>query len=165
MSKRKRSAGFTTIPVKAEISLGNLGDNTVITGALLGSLGRGLYAISADLTFAMRDHTSNEGPLNFGISHGDYTVAEIGEALTSWVDPDDKVASERARRQIRRVGTFHGQGTHEVWNDGKTKRVKIKMALGEGQDLDVFVLNDSGAALTTGTVVQIYGVLYGKWDL
>lgn len=166
MARRKRNRNFTAIPVKMELALAALADNTVLTGDLLGTLGRGLYVVSADLTWSLRDKTAGQGPINVGICHGDYSVTEVAEALSSWTDPDDKIATEKARRLVRRVGVFSGNNsTEESLNDGKPIRTKVKIAIGDGQSLKAFALNDSGAALTTGSILQCYGMIYGRWNL
>ncbi len=142
---------------------------TLADGAVLGvdsdPFGREFFAISADLYWAMRNHTAGEGPVIVGVAHSDYTDVEVAENLnlTGMEDPGDKVAQEQGRRLIRRTGQFSGIGTDEVLNDGRAKRVKIGFVITDGFSLAFWAQNKNGGALTTGTVVETSGKIYGRW--
>ncbi len=160
---RKGQTPFIGLPVLSELSLSTLGDNQVIKDALT-SLAQDFYAISADLTWAIHGFTPTEGPLQFGLAHGDYTVTEIKEAIEAApISQSDKIAIERSRRQVRKVGLFQGQVANESFNDGRVKRVRTKMMLTEGQELAAWVYNTGGSALTTGSQVDVMGTVYGVW--
>lgn len=149
------------MPLQGNFGLGTLADDTVIAGdATKTTLGEDSYAISADVTVAIRNHTAQEGPLFVGFSTDDYTVAQIKEALTSTYTPGDLVEREKAQRFVRRIGGFVGLSTEEILNDGKPIRVKLKHVIGEGANLVLWVWNQDGSALTTGTIVEFFGDLY-----
>jgi hypothetical protein len=48
-------------------------------------------------------------------------------------------------------------------NDGVKIRTPIKFGVGTGHQLNFWAENQSGASLTTGTIIEIEGVLYLRW--
>lgn len=161
MARKKNRKGFYRMPLQGNFGLGTLADDTIIAGdATKTTLGEDSYAISADITIAIRAHTAGEGPLFVGLTTDDYTVTEIKEALTSTYTPGDLKENEKVRRFVRKIGGFMGLSTEEIMNDGKPIRVKLKHVIGEGANLQVWVWNQHGVALTTGTIVEFFGDLY-----
>ncbi len=113
----------------------------------------------------MRGNTSLENPISVGFSHSDLSVTEVLEALKADLSsPDDIIARERARRPVRRVGNFAGPDVNQRLNDGKKIRQKIGFSVGDGFDLDAWFWNRSGAVLATGTVIDVDGTIYGRWQ-
>lgn len=169
MAKRRRGTrrrkNFVAIPVNIQQALGTLADETVLNWNLLDQLfAEDFYAISAELVFALNGHTAGEGPIEFGLAHGDLTTAEIKECIDAdWNDPDNIIAREQARRPVRRCGSYHGLSTVEVPNNGNPKKYPIKMMIGEDHELKAFVMNHTGGALTTGSIVTITGTVFGRW--
>lgn len=159
----KRSRNFQAWPVRKQLALSTLATDTVISGELIG-LDQEAYIISADLQWSLRGGTAGEGPLQVGVASGDLSVGEIGEAV--WATPsrqDDWIEREKARRPVRKVGTFPGLSTDEVLNDGKAIRTKIKIPCTPTGDLDFWCENQSGASLTGGQVIEVTGTVYGYW--
>ncbi len=150
--------------VDITIALLTLGTGTIIDGDLT-ALGTTKYrVVSMDLLWTIRDHTAGEGPIEVGIANGDLSNTEIGEALdANPTSPSDIVTIERTRRPVRIAGLFPGLLTEEALNDGKVIRTKLRTILDTGIELIAWVRNDSGAMLTTGTVVGIHGTVYGYW--
>ncbi len=164
--RRRRDRNFVAIPFTAAQSLGTLGDNTFLKVAVLnGNLTEDLQVISLDLTANLTGHTAGEGPINFGFAHSDYTVAELAEAVptTSLLGPADKISQERSRRLVRQIGVFRGLNSDEGFNDGRMKRVRAGWVQQDGVDLNLWVVNRSNAALTTGSVFEAQGLVYGRW--
>ncbi len=161
---RKRS-GFVAIPFNVQAPLAALADETVVLQDILSAaLVRDLYVISIDCAWYMRGHTATEGGFNFGWAHNDLTVAEVSEALNAeMADPGDIIARERARRPVRRAGAFLGNAIIETVFDGRQERVRMKFTIGEGHNLAAWFLNRSGGTFTTGTIVEMNGVIYGRW--
>ncbi len=160
---RKYNSRFQVLPVKTSIALLTLGNNTAITSSIT-ALSDDFWVQSADLTWTLTFATPGEGPLMVGLNNGDLTATEIKEALEALPSSrSDIVNRERARRPVRKVGQFTSLLGSEVLNDGQKVRTTIKMYLAEGVELEAFVFNASGAALTTGTFVDLYGNLYGEW--
>ncbi len=147
------------------MALLTLGNTTVIRVGLHDITAvRGLWSISADLIVAMKGATVGEGPWYCGVSHSDYTVAEIKECLEAdTLDFGNKIEQEQQRRQIRDLGVFSVVGVAEALNDGQKIRVKTGFYLEEGKGLDFWVWNKSGATLTTGATVTAIGKHYVRW--
>ncbi len=162
--KRKTQKGFVAIPVTASISLSTLANNTTLTASLLGTLQEDLYVISAHLTWTIRTLTAGEGPLQVGIAHSDYTVGEVQENIdVTLLGPGKKIEQEQARRLVRRVGMFDGLASEEKLFDGVPIKTTIKWVADDGEDLNVFVSNRSGGAMTTGAIIQCHGTVFGRW--
>ncbi len=170
--KRKKNRGvnrrnFIAIPYNATLPLLTLGDGVVIKVDLLSSvLGEDLFVISIDHLTTIRNGTLTEYPLIFGFCHSDLTVAEIAEALDAEVtDPDDLIARERAKRPVRKAGTFaFGTAGDQGVGDGLVLRQKMKISVGDGHNVSLWLRNMSGAALTTGTELGQMGTIYGRWQ-
>lgn len=129
------------------------------------ALGEDLYCLSIDTTWSSVDHTAKEGPIVVGVAHGDLSVTEIKEATEAeMTDPDDIIARERARRPVRTIGVFDGETENEKLNDGRMLRTKMKFSVGDGHQPVLWAKNKDTAQLTTGTLIKVNGVLYGRWQ-
>ena len=161
--RRGRSKNFFVSKVNASLALGALGVNTVIAGDLL-DLVQDAYLISADLTWAILEHTAGEGSIVVGLNNDVLNVTEIAESLNASPNSqDDRVAIERSNRPVRETGQFSGSQVSEVLNNGNLKRTKLSMVITSARDLQVFALNRSNSPLTTGTVLEVNGKVYGTW--
>ncbi len=162
---RKRRQQIVAIPFEGGVALGTLADNTVIlTGALTSALAENFRCTSVKAFWAVKQQTIGEGPLYFGYAHNDYTVAEVDENLeVDYSDPADKIAMERSRRLVRKVGQFPSIAVDEVWDGGRPIKTRLNWVLNEGSNLSLFLKNKSSGALTTGTVLTVQGTLYGYW--
>ncbi len=163
MGRKRRDSNFSVGNISSSATLGTLGDNIAFTDEIgEAAVGSGYRVISVDVGFALRDLTPGEGPLDFGLCHGDYSATEVLEALSSTVgwQKTDKIEMERSRRLVRLIGHFAGELAHEVWNDGRLKRVRLNWDFGITKTLNMFVVNRSAAALTTGAVVETVGKAY-----
>ncbi len=127
------------------------------------NFGREAYVISADIIWTITGNTAGEAGVVCGIAHSDYSSTEISEwFLASSFDPGDKLLQEKSRRQCREAGVFPGIVGFSL-NDGKHIRTKLKFPVEEGKTLDAFVINNSGATLTTGSTVIFSGKVYLRW--
>ncbi len=169
MARRRRrpytkiNSKFQALPISATLALGALADQAAITGNLT-ALTDDFWVQSADLTFALSDGTPGQGPLQFGLNNGDLSPAEIVAAVNARpLHRADIINRELARRPVRRVGMISGETDGEVFNDGVTKRITVKMYLAEGVELEFFLINESGAVLTAGAFLSVYGTIYGEW--
>lgn len=161
---RKRNANFAAIPVSAALTLSTLADATLLSQVLVGTLAEDLWAIAAHLTWAIRGQTVGEGPLFVGVADGDLTDAEIEEKIELvYVDPADRIAVERAGRAVRNAGAFPSIAIDEVIQDGKVIKTKMNFMEGNGKTIKFWVYNRSGAALTGGALIQVFGYVYGNW--
>ncbi len=137
-----------------------------MTVGLTGNFGEDIFLISGDFTIGIHGMAAGEQPLQLGVSHSDLTVAEVKEALDATLaNPDDIIAREHSRRPVRTLGVIQQTSSSgAVFNDGKPKRQRIKFSVGNGFDLDFFCVNRSGGVLTTGAIIEINCVLYGRWQ-
>ncbi len=162
--RSKRRKGFQAINFSGALALSTLADDTVLSGGFF-TLGEDFFIISMDTLCALRGLTAGEGPIHVGFAHGDLSVGEVEEALQAEVtDPDDIIARERGRRPVRPFGVFPGLNTNEALNDGVPLRKKIKLSIGDGHIPSFYAANRSGAALTTGAIIEFVGTLYGRWQ-
>ncbi len=160
--KNVNSRNFAVGNLSSSVTLLTLDDNTVKEGDLGESTLSGYRVISIDGTWSIHDLTPGEGPIDFGVAHSDYSVAEILQALSSnagWA-PTDLIEMEQSRRLVRLIGTFSGQDANETFNDGKPKRTKLRWPFRANQNMVMFAVNRSGAALTTGAVLEVAGKAY-----
>ncbi len=153
------------MPVEATLSLGALANDATVSSALTALGVTEAYVISADLTYALKGLTGEEGPLRVGLANDDLSVTEINEKLDARpTSQADIVAMERSRRPVRDAGTFGGQTPESVLNEGLPIRTTCKFHLAEGKELAVWIRNKSGATLTTGAVLQVSGTMYMRWQ-
>ncbi len=160
----RKGKPLVAIRVQNQVALTTLADSTVIS-VTLATLTAKFYAISAKLMWSIRGKTANEGPLMLGLSHGDLSVTEIKEALEADLAiPDDIIARERTRRPIRDVGYFMGNDqAQEHLNNGLQVKTPLRFALSDNKTIVGFIYNQSGGALTTGSIVEVTGTIFGKW--
>ncbi len=162
----KNRRGFQAIPFQTQLSLATLGDDAVLQSTILSSnFGEDIYAISIDATWSIRDLTVGEVPIEVGYSHSDLVVAEVLEFLQVEItDPDDIIQRERSTRPVRRAAMFGGPDANMVLNDGKKIRTPLRFSIGDGHNLNFWATNRSGATLTTGAIIELNGILYGRWQ-
>ena len=165
--RRRRDKKFIAIPFSQSFGLSTLADGIVLVGGVLNAnFGEDIWIVSMDWTTSIRDLTLAEIPITFGVAHGDLSITEISEALEAEVaSPDDIIAKERARRPVRRFGTFSRSDlTGFTVNDGVTRRNKVMFSVGDGFNLNWWARNVFGAVLTTGAIIEYQGTLFGRWQ-
>ncbi len=165
-ARNRKMAGYIRGNIEEDFSLGTLAANTAAVQINADAVNGRTYLSSIVATWSLAGFTPNDntGPLECGIAHSDYTLAEITEWIvlnTGW-DAGNKVSREIASRQIRRVGQFDvisgGAGAVTVLNDGKPIRTKLGWVLEQEQTVDYWVFNHGSAALaTTDPNVHILG--------
>ncbi len=164
--KRRAPRDWTKIPVDETESLSTLADNTALIQALITSaLTHDYRCTSIKVQWSLANLTAGEGPIQVGVAHGDYSLAEIEEFLEqdAPTGPNSLVEREVAGRLIRRVGVFSGVAAEEVLNDGKPIRTRLNWLIADGQRINSWVYNNSGASLTTGALVRTFGECNGFW--
>ncbi len=147
------------------LTLSTLGGDTVLKGDIFDdALNSDEYFISADVYMMKTGGTAGEGPLQVGCAHNDYTVGEILEALVNdaGANSNDLIPQEQGRRRVRTWGFFPGLVAGEVLNNGIKSRQKIKFPIGDGANLAMYVMNNSGSSLTTGTKIRVWGTSYSR---
>ncbi len=161
--RRGRKQRAQKLVFSSSLALLTLATNDVVGGLLSDTVVDRVWLSSMDIRSAIRDITVGEGPIVYGVAHGDYTDAEVEECLEavgSW-DRSDQVAVEQANRKVRTIGTFSGFTPEEVLNNGNPKRVRLGFMLEDGQTLRFWAWNKSGVnPLTTGAVIEGNGQVY-----
>ncbi len=164
-SKTSRRRG-RVYPLKVvnTTALGALASNDCITDLLSTTTNRDVFLISADLTWGITEYQGDFGPLNAGVAHGDYTAGEIEECLESvaaW-DRGDLVAREQSKRKVRIAGSFPGEDSEEMLNDGIAIHTKLGFMLNAGDTLSIWAFNQFDAALTAGTLLKVMGTIWAR---
>ncbi len=152
--------------VDEELSLGTLAARTLIGVGFDNGVDSTTLVSSISAVYSISDWTpgGDIGPVLVGISHGDYSDAEIQaylDATQSW-NSGDLIAQEINKRRIRRVGILissDGGATNEQsLNDGKPIKTKLNWTLNEGQGLRLWAFNMGSAAFaTTDPSIHIAG--------
>ncbi len=159
MAKHRRQSGWYFPRITTSQALAALAGDDMLIGSSLGNVSDSAYVSSAELSWSRANGTVGEGPIIVGLAHSDYSANEIEEwfeSTNTW-DLGNQVSQEHARRKCRIVGTFSGDNVTEVLNDGKPIKTKLGFVCHDGTGLVQFAYNDSGAALTTGSLVKING--------
>ncbi len=164
--RRRRRGSLVLIRFDVQVALGTLADNVAVEIVTVDSLEQDFDIVSTDLVCAIRNHTANEGPLDFGLAQQGYTVTEIVECLDASPLSQYGPEMERSRRKVRLYGRFAGNETEETVNDGEPirKRMFLK-AFGHSTfaAASVWIVNRSGATLTTGCILEATGTHWGRW--
>ncbi len=156
--------GYLKGNVNEELTLGTLAAKTLISTTFDESVEERTLVSSVVATYSLDSLTSPQGPIIFGIAHGDYTDAEIEEVIEniqSWT-PGDKISQERAKRLVRQIGTFTAStlaGVQDVtFNDGRPKKTKLNWMLQSDATLRLWAYNITAGALSgTSPVLRMDG--------
>ncbi len=149
---------FQTLPLLTLASVTLLGVEMTPTGD------NEYRLLSLKGLWALRDLTAGEGPIIFGVAHGDYSDTEIEQCIENEAGlnrSDMVVTREISRRLVRRIGIFSGVAGEEVLNDGKPVHTRLNWPMAEGTTLKMWAYNQSGGSLTTGSEL----VFNGKWTI
>ena len=155
------------VRVAAKMAVGALDTLDVIDGAITGAANDTYRLISAKLAYQLVDLAAliDDGQ-EFGLSHSDYTAAEVEECLEAQtsIDLGDKVAQERANRLVRSLGRFSGDAVTVsqslAYNQGRPVKTKLNWKMSIGDTLNVWVRNSSGVIYTTGTSLAVIGEIW-----
>ncbi len=120
------------------------------------------FLLSTEMVYGLRGAAVGEGPIRLYWAHSDYSLVEIEEFIelqTGWQEAD-LVAMEIGKRKIRLIGEFAGVSIateDEVLNEGRVLKTKLGFIVNSSQGLNLVVYNDSGANLSTGSIVEFKG--------
>ncbi len=144
--------------IDEDLALSTLGPDVVIRQTFTETVNERCLVSSVKATYSLSGFTigDNKGPVQVGIAHSDYSLAEIQafvDRVDSW-DEGNLVEREVTGRKIRQIGVFSldnsgGVGSNSVLNDGKPIRTKLNWILNQGQTLQIWARNLGTAALTT----------------
>ena len=163
----RKQSPIRKVRVATILSVGALATLDVNVGAISLTATDPLQIISAHLTWKMTDVPvpADDGQ-EFGLSHGDYTAAEVEECLEalSSIDLGNKIAQEQANRLVRSIGTMENTsaGTDGGMNFASGRQVKTKLnwRLSSGHEINLWIRNGSDTVWTTGANISVQGVLW-----
>ena len=141
--RRQTKKNFVAIPIESALSLGTLGDATIIKADIpTGVLTEDLFCISADVQISVNGVTAGELlPSTWRICHSDYDVTEVKKALEIvLLGPGNKIEQERSRRLVRKGGQFKNDPLvpSVLQMDGPgTKRLKLRFVVQNGKSLQI----------------------------
>lgn len=157
---------------KAETVLSTLADKTALQIAQI-SCEQDYRLLKAEIFASMIGLTSGEGTgLRLGIADAELSVTEIKECLEANgpVDRNDRDLQEKAERWVHLIGTFHGnpttgsEGNFCAEMGGPLIVFKGKpWTFQNAEGFQIFVYNDTGSALTTGSSIRLNMTHYGVW--
>ncbi len=128
--------------------------------------------LKAEVSAFMSSLTSGEGKgLMFGLANGNLSAAEISECLQANgpLNPSDRIPQERAKRAVWLIGSFNEEIATEGFFDsdleagrGHKMVIKPRWTFTQAESWNWFVWN-MGAALTTGSTVEMLTTDFGVW--
>ncbi len=151
--------------VNETLNLGTLAGATLVSVPFDNVVNERTFISSIKCIYAMDGFTksSGDGPILVGVSHSDYTDAEIQaviDATLSW-NEGDLIAQEVAHRKVRRIGIFKNPADateSAVLNDGKPIKTRLNWTLLQGQTLRLWCFNIGSSPLaTTSPLVRCEG--------
>ncbi len=149
--------------VLGSAAAGALATATLVSGTLVPAGDEEFYAISGDFAISVTGLAAGEGPLLVGCAHGDYTDAEIEEAVeaTTSISRGDLLVLEKSRRKVRTWGTLTAD--LDTIGGGEVKRCYMGMSITTGEDIRLWVYNLSAGQLTTGAIVKASGTMFLRY--
>ncbi len=162
--RRRASRGrLVYLPFDESITLGTLVANGISTNALQ-TLTQDFDIVGVKATVSFTDVTQGEGPLEVGWAQSELTGVQIvanrdASPTSQW----DVLANEQSKRKVRVFGKSAGT-TDESLNNGLAVWRKMFLRIPSGKALcDLWIINRSGATLTTGAIVNLQGSVVGCW--
>ncbi len=166
--RSRRRFNLRRVRVAGSSTIGALASLDVLIGTLTNTSPNPYRIMSVDLSWALVDlgATSDDGQ-EFGLSHSDYSSAEVEECLEAqgMIDQGNKLAQEQGNRLVRSIGFMTespGTGAGMGFNNGVALKTKLNWAIGIGDTLNVWVRNGSGTVYTTGASLVTLGNIWIK---
>ncbi len=166
----RRRFNMRQVRINSGLAIGALASADVIAGAITNAPTDPMRFISVDLAYGITDLAAViDDAFAFGLAHGDYTAAEIEECLESGASMDlgNKVEQEQANRLVREIGLITkaaaaASGGGLPFNEGKPVHTKLNWLMSIGDQLQLWVRNNSGVVYTTGSTLAVSGKLWVK---
>ncbi len=154
---KKRPYRGRKVPSQASLTVGALASKDVIAGAMLNAAADDIRLLSLDGTWAVNGLTVGQGPVAVGVADGDYTAAEIEEALEAAgaIDLGDKLAQEKANRYVRQIAVC--STNDPIANQGRPIKTRLNWRIASGDSLQMWAYNLDTQTITTGGEVKFSG--------
>ncbi len=167
---RKRRMNLRKVRINSSLTIGALASADVVSGVVTNAAADKLRFISLLASYGISDVGAVvDDSFAFGVAHSDYTAAEIEECLEAGgsINLGDKIAAEQANRLVREIGTINPSGSSTAaagiaFNDGKPVKTRLNWLMAAGDQLQLWVRNNSGNVYTTGAALSISGDLWVK---
>ncbi len=167
--RRRRQFNLRQVRIQNKVAAGALAPLDVAVGDLTNAAADPyrLMSIKASYSWVDIGATIDDG-FDFGLAHGDYTAAEIEECLEaqSAIDRGDKIALEQSNRLVRQIGSIPSVVAavtgSSVFADGRQLKTKLNWYMGTGDKLKGWIRNASGVVWTTGSSLNVAGVIWIK---
>lgn len=166
MGRKRRFRPYLKGQIQNSLALSTLGGRAAVSGDVTDTVTEKAWLSSVKATWSLAKFIAgtDDGPIQIGLAHSDYTTAEILEWINqtaSW-DQGDRIGQEIAKRQIRRVGVFDtppdlGVADTVVLNDGKPITTKCGWQLKTAESVKIWAFNQGSSAIATGAVVLSNG--------
>lgn len=163
---RRRRFNLREVRIAGSTAPGALASLDVISSAMTAVATDTYRLITIKMSYAWNDTAAAiDDGAQFGVSHSDYTDAEVEECLeaSTAIDLGDKVAQERANRLVRQIGLFGGAATAaagQQFNDGRPVKTKLNWKMGIGDQLNLWVRNSSGTVWSAGSALVFNGSIW-----
>lgn len=154
-------------------ALGTLANAAVILLGTKLAIVEDFRMIKSEILLTISGTQADEKPILVGIANGNLSVGEIAEALAvdGPLGPTEAIEGERVMRGVWIIGSTHGESAADsdfTWNDkkgGTTHVLSIPTAwtFSNADGWNFWIMNDSGAILTTGADVRLRAKHFGVW--
>jgi len=139
--------------VDEDVVLGALGTKTGVVSVFDETVNERTRVSSIDVIISAEGLTAGE-PVEVGVAHSDYSLAEIEEYLEntgSWNEGNLVSQREIGKRLVRSMAVVTAE------EDSKPVKAKLNWILNQGQTLDLWAYNPSVGSLSTGGTIHMVG--------
>ncbi len=154
-------------------ALGALGAATGILVGATATMGEDFRILRSDIKAFIEGFTALEGgAMELWMVNGELSLSEIEEVLelTGVSDRNDRIATERAERFVKYIGSFPDLtgGISVRLISGMEGRfgsatIKPRWTFSNPEAWDYVVYNRSGTAIQTGATARLFAEHYGVW--
>ncbi len=160
--RRRRMGRYIRGNVDEELALTALASKDVVGAVFDEVVNERTFVSSIVANWSMENFSvlAGRGPIIVGVSHSDYSDAEIEEWIENtgqWNEGDLVASREIGKRLIRQVGTFPSPAAAlgiVNMNDGRPVKTKLNWILLQGQTLRIWAYN-SGTVAVGATVPSV----------
>lgn len=152
------------VTIQPTLPLGTLLTKDTIAGTLIVASDTEYRLLNVNASWTWDSiQNAGEGPIMVGIAAGDYSLAEIEEAIESFgsVSIGNRIEQEHAQRLVRQVAVL--DEVIQTANDGLSIKVKLNWKVPIGKTVQLFAYNMSGATIATGSAVLVMGTALVKF--
>ncbi len=164
--RRRRSMGrYIKGRVDEDLDMGTLAAKTLVGTTFDETVNERTLVSSIVASWSISGWTPgiDDGPVIFGVAHGDYSDAEIEEVIEntgSW-DEGNKISQEISKRLVRTIGSFDTPADANsvvAVNEGRPVKTKLNWILNQGVRLKIWAYNAGTSAFaTTNPIVHAAG--------